>query len=408
VKKLYFTASFLLFLSFGAGLFAQNAVQFPAPTREFSPYVSQINVEARNNLIRITWTDSPDARGPVYIFRSARPFTGSVPANIRPIMVRYGEQFFVDDAEDMENLFYYIAASDTSGQRYDVILPRINSTSLTSIQTEESFSLDAGSIAPQEGIYNLRAVRDGDKVVITFSIAGTPKNAILYRSTHPIQNPRDLLNAVIVRSRIGSPFIDYPVPGITWYYALIYEDEIASGDMGIKPGANATVNPVAISGTQAMERSLRPIPLPVMTLQNAMPDSFFITEIPSETGLSAESEILIRNKEMPQKAPLTLKRARVYTDDLVAPAGGEDSALFQIVTEQFIKLDWNNARESLKRYLSSPRSREIDARARFYLGQTLYFTGNYKQALMEFLSFRALNAEEANRWIEAVLAAMVY
>ena len=372
------------------------------------PHVSQINVEARNNLIRLTWVDSPDARGPVYVFRSARPFTGSVPANLRPITVRYGEQFFVDDADDMENLFYYVAASDTSGRRYDIILPRVNSASLTSVSAEDADLFEAEIDVPQEGIYNLRAVREEDKVVITFNIAGQPKNAILYRSTRPIQTPRDLLNAVIVRSRIGSPFVDYPIPGLTWYYALIFEDEIASGNMGIRPGVNATINPVAISGSQAMERSLRPIPLPVMTLQNAMPDSFFITEIPVETSLSAESEILLRNKEMPQKAPLVLKKARVYTDDLAAPAGGEDSALFQIVTEQFIKFDWEGARESLKRYLALPRSREIEARARFYLGQTLYFTGNFRQALMEFLSYRALNAEEANKWIEAVLAAMVY
>ncbi|MCL2440909.1 MAG: hypothetical protein FWD14_04145 [Treponema sp.] len=406
MKKQFFTVFFLLFFACGL-ISAQN--------RDFTPYVSQISVEIRNNLIRLTWVDSPDARGPVFIFRSARPFSGSIPANIRPVIVRYGEQSYVDDTDDMQNLYYFIAASDTSGQRYDIILPRINSTSLIISQMlDDSASIIAvppSGFMPAElteGIYNLRANQDDDKVIITFETAGTQRNAILYRSTQPVRQPHDLLNAVIVRSRISSPFVDYPVPGLTWYYAVIYEDEIASGNMGIKPGINTTVSPVIITGEQTQERSLRPIPLPVMTLHNTMPESFFITEIPGQTPLSIESREVIRETQMPAKAPLVLRRPRVFAVDLVAPTGGEESALFQIVMEHFVKYEWDTARTSLQHYLSLPRSREVEARARFYLGQTLYFTGNYRQALMEFLSFRSFHLPEANTWIDAVLTAMVY
>ena len=404
MKKLYFSISIFLFLTASAGLFAQG--------REFTPYVSNISVEARNNLIRLTWQDSPDARGPVFIFRSARPFSGSIPANIRPVVVRYGEQYYIDDVDDMENLYYFIAASDTSGQRYDIILPRMNSTSLSIAQAEDEPRIivpaqDSVPTQITEGIYNLRASHDEDRVVITFEIAGERKRAILYRSTRPMQRPADLLNAVLVRSNVTSPFVDYPIPGLTWYYAVVYEDEIATGSMGIQPGINATISPVSIVGVSA-ERSLRPIPLPVMTLNNTIPDSFFITEVPAQVSLGAESAALLRENQMPQKEPLVLRRPRVFAVDLAAPTGGEESALFQIVMEHFVKFDWENARVSLQHYLSQPRSREVEARARFYYGQTLYYTSNYRQALMEFLSFRSFNLPEANTWIDAVLTAMVY
>jgi len=405
--KIYLPVLIILIFTANAGLFAQN--------REFAPFVTNINVEARNNLIRLTWADSPDVRGPVYIFRSVRPFGGSIPANIRPVVVRYGEQFYIDDTDDMQNLYYFIAASDTAGQRFDVILPRINSTSLIITQSGDEFPSQVLVTPPDEidpietadGIYSLKANQNEDGVIITFETAGPQRNAILYRSTQPMRQPQDLLNAVIVRSRVTSPFIDYPVPGLTWYYAVIFEDEIATGSMGIKPGINSTTRPVSISGMIA-ERSLRPIPLPVMTLNNTMPDGFFLTEIPGQTPLSAQSINIIRDNQMPVKAELVLKRPRVFAVDLVAPTGGEESALFQIVTEYFVKYDWENARTSLQHYLSLPRSREIEARARFYLGQALYFNGSYRLALMEFLSFRAFHLPEANVWIEAVLTAMVH
>ncbi|GBU27777.1 hypothetical protein R84B8_01318 [Treponema sp. R8-4-B8] len=406
MKKRFFLSIFTLFLTVSAGIFAQS--------RDHTPYVTQLKVESRNNLIRLTWVDSPDARGPVYVFRSARPFTGSIPANIKPVIVRYGEQYYIDDADDMENLYYYVAASDTSGQRYDIILPRINSTSLNPVQSQEETAAapetPSAATEPVQGISNLKASQDGERVIITFNREGQRRNAILYRSMQPITRSQDLLNAVLVQSGIDSPFVDYPVPvpGLTWYYAVIYEDEIASGNMGIKPGVNATVTPVTVTSEQPTERTLRPIPLPVLTLRNTVPDSYFMTEIPDQIPLSVTSSNILRDTKMPSKAPINLKRPRVFSVDLVAPTGGEESALFQIITEYFVTFKWEEAKISLQRYLSLPRSRDIEARARFYLGQTLYYTGNYRESLMEFLSVRPLHFAEASKWIDAVLAAMVY
>ncbi|WP_461256388.1 tetratricopeptide repeat protein [Treponema sp. R80B11-R83G3] len=406
MKKRFILSIFTLFLTVSSGIYAQS--------KDHAPYVTQLKVESRNNLIRLTWVDSPDARGPVYIFRSARPFSGSIPANIKPVVVRYGEQYYIDDADDMENLYYYVAASDTSSQRYDIILPGINSTSLNpeldASSTVAASETSSAATEQVQGISNLKASQDGERVIITFNREGPRRNAILYRSMQPITSSQDLLNAVLVQSGIDSPFVDFPVPvpGLTWYYAVIYEDEIASGNMGIKPGVNTTVSPVTVTSEQPTERTLRPIPLPVLTLRNTVPDSFFMTEIPGQTPLSAASENMLRDTKMPSKAPINLKRPRVFSVDLVAPTGGEESALFQIITEYFVTFKWEEAKISLQHYLSLPRSKDIEARARFYLGQTLYYTGKYRESLMEFLSIRPVHFAEANKWVDAVLAAMVY
>jgi len=392
----------VLFLSVCAGLSAQN--------REYIPYVTNIQAEARNNLIRLTWADSQDAHGPVYIFRSTRPFSGVIPANIRPVIVRYGEQYYIDDTDDMENLYYFIAASDTAGQRYDIVLPGINSTSLFTAQGLEDAPIEpslsgAASAESMDGIHNLTAAQDGDRIIITFDSGETWRNAILYRSTQPINHVQDLLNAVIIHHGAVSPSVDLPVPGILFYYAVIFEDEIASGSMGIKPGINATISAVTLH-SDTLERAMRPIPLPALSA--GIEGGFFITEIPNQIPLSAESLNMLSVSQMPQKAPLELKRPRVFSVDLIAPIRGEESALFQIIAEYFTKFDWENSRINLQHYLSLPRSKEAEARARFYLGQSLYYSGYYRDALMEFLAFRSYNSGEANKWIDAVLTAMVY
>jgi len=404
-----------LFLTVCAALAAQG--------RETLPYVTQIRAEARNNLIRLTWVDSPDARGPVYIFRSARPFSGSIPANIRPIIVRYGVQYYIDDLDDMENIYYFIAASDTSGQRYDVIIPQTNSANVNLSQSQTQTQVPAGTsvispaAAPSEsrpsvqitqGISNLRASRDGDRVIITFITASPEKNAVLYRSTQPVSQSVDLLNAVIVQSGISSPFTDFPVPGFVWYYAVIYEEEISVGNIEIRPGINATNTGVSILGEETAEQALRPIPLPMLALRNAVGEGYFLPEAIEQIPLSAEALNMLRDSQITGKAPHVLKTPRVFVTDLESPSSGEESALFQIVNDYFCLLDWESARVSLQYYLSLPRSKEVEARARFYLGQTLYYTGNYREALLEFLFIRSIHSAEANSWIDAILSAMVY
>jgi len=396
-----------LILALPACIAAQQDVFFPA--------VRQIRAESRDNLVRITWIDSPQARGPVYIYRSARPFTDSVPANIRPVAVKYGTQNYIDDIEDMTSIFYFIAASDVSGRRYETIIPQVNSISidLASVQMPSDpaqmfyeQSVPPVSIYEPQGISNLWTKNDGDRVIITYTNSNPQKTAVLYRSTRPLMQPYDLLGAVVVKSGVTSPFIDVPLPGQSWYYAVIYEDEISDGSYRIRPGVNATTSAVTVYGDTAEQDFMRPIPLPFLTLNNYVSGGF-LPDNPRRVPLDTEVPE-IRDSQRSEKPSLELKKPRVFAMDLQSPATGEEAVLYQIIKEYFEKFDWENARDSLQDYLSLPRSSGVQARARFYLGQTHYFTGNYREALWEFLFFRTINPPEANRWIDAVLAAMVH
>jgi len=404
----------MLILAFPAFIAAQQDIQ-PSVT----PVVTRIRAESRNNLVRITWMDTALARGPVYIYRSARPFSDSVPANIRPVVVRYGAQSFIDDIEDMTSVFYFIAASDVSGRRYETIIPQVNSISInlagTQAHAEQPDSDEALSgqslppvltYEPVQGISNLWTRNDGERVIITFADSIPQKTAVLYRSTRPITQPFDLVNAVIVKSGITSPFIDNPLPDQSWYYAIVYEDEILDGSFKIRPGINSTTTAETIYGDTTAQDFMRPMPLPFLTLNNYVSSSF-LPNTARRTPLNEDSSVLFGNSQRSERPPINLKNPRVFAMDLQPPATGEESALYQIIKDYFEKFEWERARDSLQSYLSLPRSSDVQARARFYLGQTHYFTGNYREALWEFLFFRSINPPEANRWIDAVLAAMV-
>ena len=385
-----------------------------------APHVTQLRAEARNNLIRLTWVDSPVGRGPVHIFRSTRPFSGSVPPNIRPVVVNYGEEWFIDDADDLDNLFYFVAASDVSGQVFDIIVPRANiinvnlsSGNFTGSSAEQAAAepVPPVRVSIVQGISNLYARQDGDRVIITFNTADPNRNAILYRSMQPVVQPHDLLNAVIVQTRVSSPFIDYPVPGLPWYYAVIYEEEISGGSMRIRSGFNSTVSSVLIPFDDEVEHSLRPIPLPIMTLRNPRQDGFFLNPIPeagAEMSLSEQSVNMLRALQMPLKTPPPMKEPRVFTVDMEVPPGGDELALYQIIKDYFQENNWEGTRDNLRHFLSLPRSANIEIRARFYLAQSLYFLGDYREALLEFLYVRSHHDEEASAWINAVLEVMVH
>jgi hypothetical protein len=383
----------------------------------FAPFVSQLSVEARNNLVRLSWIDSPDVRGPVYIFRGTQPFeTGRVPANLKPLEAPYGTQSIIDETEGAGRVYYFVAASDGLGQRYDIVIPYNNTISvhLNGANTARSPS-EGQSFRPVEsGLFGLETRVEGEGVQVSYRTAGGQRNIVLYRSVQPLQNRADLLRAVIVYSGAPAPFTDYPAPGIPYYYAVIVEDELIRGTVGLVPGHNASVEPVeitpgaGITGPSAAETPVRAMPLPLISVYNAVPGSDGFSGAPAALPLGPDAAKALDAIPRPSSGPPPKKRARVFSQDLEAAGGGEEAQLRAIVQGTFAKRNWQEARMELFNFLSLPRSPPAEARARFYLGQAYYFTGQNREALIEFLAVQSQYPEEVRDWIDAVLIAMIY
>jgi hypothetical protein len=406
-----FCVLIVLLLCRGGGVFPQNAEDLV-----FAPFVSLLSVEVKNNLIRLSWSDSPDARGPVFIYRSSRPFSDStVFLSFTPVEVPYGAQSYIDEPEiNGASIYYFVAASDETGNRFTILLPGGNTIMVSpSVSQNSSFSTDGfddHTLKPVEsGIFGLETRLREDAVIITYRQIDPSRNAVLYRSVQPIKQISDLLGAVIVQSGVKSPFTDYPVPGIPYYYGVILEEELTRGSVGIFPGHNTSAAAVEIPAEKnlpVIEGEMRSVPLPLISFGVTADGLEGVTEFRNDLPMKMETARAVSDIKALNSRGAPDKKPRAFLQDLEIPAGGEESALRSIAQGSFAKRDWLLSRTDLLRYLSLPRSAENKARARFYLGQTYYFTNNYREALMEFLLVQSLHPREANEWIEAVLAKM--
>jgi len=418
--KIKYLILFLITVIFTLPLGAQSTAGSEG-TAVFAPFVSRLQGEVRNNLVRLSWTDSADVRGPVYIYRSDHPFEGMGPfQGARYIEIPYGIQNFIDETEAGGTLYYFVAASDETGRSYDI---PINFTNTISVLISAEPASAAGSAVPAAapivnepaavernaiilpGLASIEAAVLGDRVVITFS-EGSTKNATLYRSIRPITQTPDLLGAVIIQTKVSSPYTDYPVPGIPYYYAVIAEEDLVRGAIEIIPGHNATSHPVEISSGRtgdSQNRDIRAMPLPQISVQAAIPGMPSYNETPPQAQLSPQAAKALGNIPERPRQESALKKPRVFARDLEISAAGDEHTLSYIVRGPFSSRNWEAARNELARFLVLPRNPDITARARFYLGQCYYFLNQGREGLFEFLAIRERYPAESMDWIQSSL-----
>jgi tetratricopeptide (TPR) repeat protein len=392
------------------GLFALVFLHSPLHSQEeqrvFAPFVSQLEAEIRNNLIRLSWKDAQDIRGPVYVYRSQAPFPVNSAMLSIPVEVPYGTGSYLDEADNPGTIYYFVVASDEWGRKYTLSIPYTNTISIVlgpeHVPLYDLPNNPAAGAVPGTGssaavsryIEGLSASIDEGKVILSFSGADSRKNIILYRSLNPIQRAEDLLSALIIQQKFSSPFIDYPVPGIPYYYAVIYEEELSTGLVAIRPGYNATSRAVTIPQAASAVPSSRTMPLPRMNTANTAGTS--TASLGSDAANAASS---LESRERNSQAV-----SEVFPEDLQMEDAGEEQALRSIVQGYFILQDWEKAEEAFRRFLDLPRAERSRAKASFYLGQVYYFQGKSREALFLFLDAQKLFPSESNRWIQAVLS----
>jgi tetratricopeptide (TPR) repeat protein len=370
----------------------------------FAPFVTQLNAEIRNNLIRLSWVDSGDIKGPVYLYRSETPLSGdsNLPA---PIEIPYGTESYLDEAEKPGNLYYYIAASDESNTKYTITIPFTNTASVTVKPENVGYSGTGATAArqggasalspalPGSGIQGINAQIEGDRVTISFNGVDRDRNPILYRSILPIRRPEDLLSALIIRQRVASPYVDRPLPGITYYYAVIYEEELAAGVLSIRPGNNVTG---AVEIPSSRKAAARTAPLPGLAFSP-----------PPGYGQFALNPDTARTDRSVQPGSDTRVASYIFPEDLAARGSGEEYQLRTIVQDYFFLRNWEGTQRELTRFLELPRGKQNNAKAHFYLGQAYFFQGMPREALFSFLQAQETYPVESNFWIQTVLGRLI-
>jgi hypothetical protein len=430
----------------------------------FAPFVTRLNAEVSGKTVRLKWQDSLSVKGPVYVYRSRVPFSGEgAQYQARGLEVPYGQQIFIEEVEALGMWYYFVVASDETRTKYEIVVPYSNIvdvqfdgtvmnvpaspgigaavntppyavrpiTSQPAQRAAEDPTWDSiygsygvarqnGSPPYSNGIMDITAQPLPNGIYISFRSSEYDKNALLYRSNKPFTQYNDVLTASLVKDRLTSPYIDYPPPGIPYYYAILYDEDIRSGQTAIYPGSNTTVDPVQrgdiyqgapgdIAGTPAYS----PVPASPQQSTYLDPGSGYFSTVRSPSPLSAESAKVVESlRNQPEVAPVIPKsiygisvEPRAFNQDIQSnAASGEDYELALIVRGSFFRKSWGTARAELQQYLSVPRSQNAAIRARFYLGQCYYFLGDARFALNEFMAVHSFYPDEVTSWVQAALA----
>jgi hypothetical protein len=155
-------------------------------------------------------------RGRSILFRSSAPFEGTkIDPSTRIAEVPYGAESYIDTPPETGTWYYFVAATDKAGTRYDLVIPYLNVASAVVKESEAAIAA-AAALAASESISVFSGVRaqvQGDSVLVSYEGGRPETGAVLYRSATPIARVQDLLGAVIVLAgQEASPFIDYRCP----------------------------------------------------------------------------------------------------------------------------------------------------------------------------------------------------
>jgi hypothetical protein len=464
----------------------------------FAPFVSRLSAAVSGRQVRLSWLDSNSVDGAVYIYRSVQPYTTNDAADISQgfvATVPHGTQTYTDAVPKDGKWYYFVAASDTSQQKYTLLIPFSNTIDVTvgtggsaqvsaSPYAEDGPAIDeyapvfynfygsqfmsepsqmpytqggvqvtgSAPVSPQapanaawppynlvEGLINpparasitgVMAVSTGKGIEITFNAPDTTKNAVLYRSIQPLRSFSDLLTATVVGLSVKSPYTDYVTPGVPYYYAVVYEDDIRLGKGDIFPGSNSTFIPAEVPVNQTPAASapvaggytpyIQPTPQPSTPVTPSWSNERGAQSGGSLYGNGAYgrdggaytrtpdyyngiSEYETRPYQNQTDETLVLSEPRVFNRDMQSPSEPDDKRLSQIIQGPFMWRDWQQARSQLTDFIVSASNSAAVERARFYLAQCWYFIGDIRTALSSFLKLQPIFPDEISIWIQASL-----
>ncbi|MDR2803466.1 MAG: hypothetical protein LBB22_04150 [Treponema sp.] len=434
----------------------------------FAPFVSRLTAEVTGRQVRLSWIDSDSVKGPVYIYRSVQPYQNNAGEKMNQAAeVAYGMRSYTDIVPTEGKWYYFVVASDLSRQKYDLTIPFNNTIDVsvggnnkvpvtgsdinpdeyapvfynfgTQVKPEPSqnpygggksssswpsYSFADGIIHPpaRANITGITATARGKGIEITFSTSEASKNAVLYRSIQPLRNFSDLLTATVAALNVKSPYTDNVTPGVPYYYAIVYEDDIRNGRGEIFPGSNATFIPAEVSLNQkSAPDTYSGIPNSGYTApyQQTQPVAGDVSRRYEDGGSSVNDGAYQQRSVVPSAIDtyqtyrtyqnqsdesLILREPRVFNSDMRISGDPADQKLSAIVQGPFMWRNWAAARTELANYLyENADNSAASTRARFYLAQCSYFTGDIRTALTEFLKLQQIYPDETSIWIQSCL-----
>lgn len=439
---------FLLLLIVASSGFAQET-----GNEIFVPFVSKLKAKADESQILITWRNPKNLEGTILLFRHSSEIDQDNLTDAVPIARLTADQESYQDTPPEAGPYYYaVLIEDPSGTIQKLFIPFRNKTSQAA-----RISLPPPMENAATRITGIQAMVKGDSVQVVFETSNPDRDLLLFRSNSPMNSTEELLEAFApLQLEAGTTrFVDYPIPGVESYYAVIDIEMFKLGkqvlvagenttDQGVvvplevprvalppvstqKPGSDGeaaaeqppTEKPIAQAvgppqessvqpgrwagvqpGRQAGELALAATPLPYLQLAE---DSGSIFSFPQRwEDLDPQTQAAV-SRVLASTTPLRPSQTAVVIlpEDKDEPTAGESASLHNILQEHLLAGDYAGAESKLQGFLNLRRSPYTEARVRFYLAQAYYFQGLYEEALLEFVLSQGQLYTPVQPWLES-------
>ena len=376
----------------------------------FAPFVSRLQAVLEKDTIKLTWKNTDDIKGKIFIYRHTEEITaGNFPQSMKIGEVESGVESYSDKPLDTRSYYYAVLIQGQGEKLYNLFIPFRNKTTLAvgrdRIITEEDLAVR---------ITKISTALQNDFITLTFTSSAAEREISIYRNTAPIRSTADLMQSASLKTMSSSKtsMQDYAIPGINYYYAVLDTTMVKLGKISLKPGDNTTILPAQIPAGSRIglpgSNSSRPLPLPLFPLSYNLSTGTSLgspyASLPVERQMDNKTrealyQIYRINPEEKTEEPAPY----VFPEDRPdKPASGEAYALQSLLQDSFEKQDWAKAGKDLENFLSLHRSRDIELRAHYYLGQVYFKQRNYEKSFMEFLLVEDVFYVESVKWIDNI------
>jgi hypothetical protein len=287
MRRLIFLAVGVLFC-LGPAVFAQDEGTDDLNRDVFAPFVSRLRVAVRDPQVRITWRDSEDlSDGSYLVYRHTDEINqNTLDAATLVATVEPGVETYLDTPLEEGNYYYAVIAAEADGRTYPIFVPFRNKTlrpvAVTRLESEEDLAAS---------VYDIDARAQDMTVVLVFTPSRSGRTLAVYRSTAPFSELESIGDATLLQEIESSSrrFVDYPAPGVSYYYGVFDTVLIERGSLEVVEGANALASAVQINlpsqqgiAIQIPRATKRPAPLPILQLTSGLQSG----RAPCDTGHS--------------------------------------------------------------------------------------------------------------------------
>jgi len=431
--------------------------------------VTRLKAEASEAHVTLTWKDAGGTGGANLVYRSLEELTATNLDKAQLLgRVPMGAQNYIDTPPDQSSYFYAVLIEGEDGKVSSLLIPYRNKTSLgvsvnaeaAVTQPEAAAPEPAPAAAPQPEpaapeppavaetpkaepaapepiakapqpqaveetspayVTEIRAAAtpNGDGIEISFRATNPARDLILFWGGAPVATAEDLLRSTAkVQLDAGtSSYLVATLAGVDYWFTVLDAGLYKLGKITIEKGTNTTAAPVRVpigSGgvSLAASASRRALQLPSLELAVGVESGLALprlnlSNLPALKKVSPETEDAIAALRARIGEPATRgTQPQVLPADAAPTSGGESSLLHDIVTGPFAEGDMTAAAAQLDSFLDLRHTPEADARARFYRGQVYYFSGKFRESLLDFLLAEDTLYRETQTWKSACYRAL--